>query len=111
MIVDVLIWLAVAGLLGIGVAAMIVPSALSQLFGAPVTEPNAIVFVRAAGARDILIGAILAYAHARDIPTIVTVTLAAGALLALTDFALTRHLSHAVGVVGFAILTYLSIVR
>lgn len=85
------------------------PNALSQLYGAPVSEANAIAFVRAAGARDILIAGILAFAQSRDIASVVTLTLAAGALLALTDFALSRHLSHAVGVVGFAILTYLSI--
>ncbi len=109
MIVGILVWVAVAGLVGIGIAALVAPGTLSRLFGAPVAEANAIAFVRAAGARDILIAVILAYAHTRDITSVVTVTLAAGALLALTDYLLTRHPAHIVGVVVFAILTYLSI--
>jgi hypothetical protein len=117
-IVPILVWLAVAGLAGIGAAAILVPRVLSQLYGAPVSETNAIAFVRAAGVRDVLLAAILAFAKAEGFAQVVTVTCAAGALLAAADFVLTlgaangrlrrEHLSHVGGFAGFALIAVLS---
>lgn len=118
MIVDALIWLAVAGLTGIGVGAVLAPVMLSRLYGAAVDDPNAIVFVRAAGIRDVLLAGVLAFAQARAFAPVVHVALAAGGLLALGDFGLTlqaagwhvrrEHLTHLGGFVGFAIIAFLA---
>jgi hypothetical protein len=121
MIVTALIWLAVAGLAGIGVAALAAPRELSQLYGTPVRETNAIAFVRATGVRDVLLAGILAFAQAGAFAPVATVTCAAGALLAAADFVLTlgaadgrlrrEHLSHIGGFVGFALIAFLSMHR
>lgn len=118
MILAALIWLAVAGLTGIGAGAIFAPVALSRLYGAPVTEPRAIVYVRAAGVRDVLIAVVLAAAQTYGSAPVVTTVLAAGAVLALADLVLTlgvdgrrfraEHLSHLAGFAGFAVLVYLS---
>jgi len=117
-ILGALIWLAVAGLVAIGAGAILAPVALSRLYGAPVTAPSAIVYVRAAGVRDVLIAIVLAVAQMHGSAPVVTAALAAGALLALADFVLTlgaagrrfrpEHLSHLAGFAGFAVLVYLS---
>jgi len=118
---DALVWLAVAGLTGIGAAAIFAPVALSRLYGAPVSETNAIVYVRAAGVRDVLLALALAYAEGSYFYMVATVVLALGALLALADLGLTLgaagwhlrrgHLAHVGGFVGFAILVFLSMRR
>ena len=121
MIVDALVWLAVAGLTAIGAGAIFAPVALSRLYGAPVVETNAIVYVRAAGVRDVLLAVALAYAEGSGFYAVATVLLALGAVLALADLILTlaavgwhvrrEHLAHVGGFVGFAALVYLSMQR
>lgn len=47
------------GLLSVGVAALASPRRLSRLYGLPVSEPNALGFVRACGLRDLALGGVL----------------------------------------------------
>lgn len=116
LVVDALVWLGVAGLLAIGLLALADPIRLSALYGVAVRDRDALVFVRAAGARDVLLGAVLAFAQARASAATVAAVCAACASLAVADLLLCwfhargfrRELAaHAAGVVGFAILALL----
>ena len=81
----VLALLAAIGFLAIGGAALFNPAELSHLYGTYVHEPNGRAFVRAAGARDIAFGVLLAVFSFGDAHALVA-TLLAGAAIAAADF-------------------------
>ena len=81
----VLALLAAIGFLAIGAAALFNPAVLSHLYGTYVHEPNGRAFVRAAGARDIAFGVLLAVFSFGDAHALVA-TLLAGAAIAAADF-------------------------
>lgn len=81
----VLALLAAFGFLAIGGAALFNPAVLSHLYGTYVHEPNGRAFVRAAGARDIAFGVLLAVFSFGDAHALVA-TLLAGAAIAAADF-------------------------
>lgn len=59
MIVTGFAWFTVVGLLGLGLSTLPLPALMSGVYGVPVTDPSALSFVRATGARDVAIGLIL----------------------------------------------------
>ena len=98
---NVLSILAGAGFLLIGIAAIAQPAILSHLYGLYVHEKNGRGFVRATGARDAALGALL-IAFSFTSPIGVLTTLLAGAVVALADFFIVWRTSTAVERVLFA---------
>jgi hypothetical protein len=105
--------LAAAGLVVVGILALVTPKRLSRSYGVPVKEAGAIVYVRAVGARDLMLGVILASNVYLKDSVVLIVICAAGLLLSLADFffALTaaqrlrsEHGAHLGGAIGFAVL-------
>ena len=105
--------LGAAGLLMVGGLGLIAPARLAQSYGVPATHPIAIPFVRAAAARDVVLGLITgANVYLRDLH-ILAVIFACGVLLALADFLIvyitmrewrSQLISHIGGAAGFAAL-------
>lgn len=96
-----------AGLLAIGAGAIVAPAASSAQFGLATREPTALAFVRATGARDMILGALVL--AALDDAAALRRTLGIGSLLGLADaatLAWARGLrpQHAVHLVGFVAL-------
>ena len=107
-------YLAAIALLVIGALALVAPGILSQSYGVAVDDPRAFVYVRATGARDVLLGLILvASAYLGDILQLMIIC-SAGLVLSLADFLIAflasgRRLApqlfaHLGGIVGFAII-------
>lgn len=108
--------LAAIGLLAIGVLALISPQRLSRSYGVEVNESPSFVWVRATGARDIVLGALLAAATIVDDTTLLLVLCAAGLVLSLTDFTLafafarrlrSEHGAHLAGAIAFVVVIVL----
>ena len=96
-----------AGLVTVGTGALIAPSLLSRVFGLPSDDPTAQAYMRAAGARDLILGAIVLTSFG-DRPALRR-TLAWASLIGLADayavFAVRGPvLQHAAHVGGFAAL-------
>lgn len=98
------------GFLLIGIAAVAKPEILSHLYGLYSHERNGRAFVRAAGVRDIAIGALLIVFGFAE-PRALFATLIAGACIAAADFVLVWRTnatfdpflySHLAGAAGFA---------
>jgi hypothetical protein len=111
--------LAAVGLLSVGALALIAPRRLSRSYGAAAADRAAIVYVRATGARDIIIGSIFAVALVRNDWVMLASLCAAGLILSLADLAIavsfarrfrSEHLAHAGGAVGFAIIIALLLI-
>lgn len=113
----VLCGLAAAGLLAVGILALLLPQRLSRSYGVPVKGAPAIDWVRATGARDTALGLIFASAvYLRDHRTLLILCLA-GLALSLADFAIafgaankrvrSEHGAHIGGAIGFAVLVIL----
>ncbi len=106
-------FLAACALLGIGVLALFAPEKLAAAYGLPVSEGNALGFVRATGARDaILAAAILATALRHDLVGL-AIFAALGFLLSAFDLAIAyahlrrlrrELLAHLGGILGFSVL-------
>lgn len=78
--------LAALSFLGIGAGAAFAPKALSVNYGIPVDDPAGFAYIRALGARDAVLGAIvLALMATRDHEAL-AVTLGLGALVGAADF-------------------------
>ena len=118
----VLCRLAAIALASIGVLALIAPERLARSYGIEVHERAALAFVRATGARDVLIGLILAGAAYLQDAIVLAGLCIVGVLLSLADFAIaftfarrfrSEHLAHIGGAVGFALITalLLSLIR
>ncbi|HTX58957.1 MAG TPA: DUF4267 domain-containing protein [Verrucomicrobiae bacterium] len=97
-----------------GLVALLFPKPMSHAYGAPVEGEAGYGFVRASGVRDLLIGAVLAFAVAtRDVPMI-AVFAGAGLALAVADFVIAYHAGgrrlhlahavHAAGAVAFVLM-------
>ena len=100
------------GFVLIGIAALAKPEILSHLYGLYSHERNGRAFVRAAGVRDIAIGALL-IVFAFTAPFALFVTLIAGACVAVADFILVWRTnrtfdpmlySHLAGAAAFAVI-------
>lgn len=108
-----LAYLAGIALLAVGAGALARPHGLAQSYGLPVEEPNGLNFVRATGARDVVLGAILiAVAYLHD-PLALAVVIAAGLALSLADFTIAfvggggihrAHVTHIGGAIAFAVI-------
>ncbi|MDQ6931200.1 MAG: DUF4267 domain-containing protein [Candidatus Eremiobacteraeota bacterium] len=109
----VLSFLAGAGFLIIGLAAIVRPEILSHLYGLYVHELNGRGFVRATGVRDVAFGALLCI-FSVVLPQALFVVLLVGAFIALADFltvALTNRRfelpflgGHIFGLVGLVVI-------
>ncbi len=106
-------FLAACALLGIGVLALFAPEKLAAAYGLPVSEGNALGFVRATGARDaILAAAILATALRHDLVGL-AIFAVLGLVLSAFDLAIAyahlrrlrrELLAHLGGILGFSVL-------
>jgi hypothetical protein len=113
---DLPVWLcalAAIALLAVGTLALAVPNVLSRSYGVPARDPVALAYVRATGARDVIIGAVLAANVYLQDALVLLILAAAGLLLSLADFAIafafargfrSEHLAHLIGAVGFIVI-------
>jgi hypothetical protein len=98
-------------LIGIGVGALVAPRASSRQFGIAAEDGPALAFVRAMGARDLVIGVLLLLLASAERRDLLAYGLLASAAIAAVDFAvvsaagarLSARLVHAVGAVGLVV--------
>jgi hypothetical protein len=108
-----MIGLAVAALVGlaliaVGVGALLAPRMASQQFGIVLDDPRALAFIRAIGARDLLIGVLLLLLAVAGSRELLAWAMAASALIALVDYAVVSAAGagsraralHAIGGIG-----------
>ena len=105
--------LAAVGLLAVGVLALLSPTRLSRSYGVEVHDRAALVWVRAAGVRDIILGVMLAISAYLDDTAIVMALCAGGLVLSLADFTLaltfarrirSEHGAHIGGAIAFIVI-------
>ena len=106
--------LAAIGLLSIGTLALVSPERLSRSYGIPVQDPAGLAFVRATGARDLLIGLIFATGVYFQDALQLLILCAIGVLLSAADFTIaffsngrtmrSEYAAHIGGAVAFAVL-------
>ena len=96
-----------AGIIATGAVAIAYPREAARGFGVPAEDASALAYVRAAGARDAAIGAILVAASLRRKRKMLRITALAGCAISISDFALTRRPIHAAGAAFFAVLALL----
>jgi hypothetical protein len=127
MIGMVLCGLAALGLLGIGIGAIVAPAFSSGQYGIVVADSRALAYLRAMGARDLVLGIVLALLMAMGSSALLAASVAACALVAIVDFAvvladhrpatappgvprglsLTLHAGGAIGLLATALLVAL----
>ena len=98
------------GLIGIGAAALVAPRRALQQYGILLDDPRALAFIRAMGARDLVIGVLLLLLAAAGRREILAWGMAVSALIALVDYAVVSAAGaraaaralHAIG--GIAVL-------
>ncbi|MDP9024931.1 MAG: DUF4267 domain-containing protein, partial [Candidatus Eremiobacteraeota bacterium] len=99
------------------ILALLAPMRLARSYGVPVRDAAATAFVRATGARDIILGSIFAVnVYLRD-PRMLLVLCIAGLSLSLTDFTIaflhagktirSEQGAHIGGAIGFIVLIVL----
>lgn len=88
MIVSALSWCAVAGLLGLGTLSLPFPALLSRAYGVAAEDPVALLYVQATGARDLVLGLVLAWALASGLTAAAGAVMLSLALLAAIDLTL-----------------------
>jgi Domain of unknown function (DUF4267) len=102
--------LVVLGLLGIGVGALVAPRASARQYGIVLDDARALAFIRAMGARDLVIGVLLVLLASTERRELLACGMVAAATIAVVDFvvvsvhqppprALSRLL-HAGGAIG-----------
>lgn len=105
--------LGAAGLLILGGLALVAPERLAQSYGVPVHDRSALAFVRAAGTRDLIIGALLATNVYLQSLLMLAIICGCGVVLALADFLIafstarewrSQLSAHIGGAIGFAAL-------
>jgi hypothetical protein len=104
-------WLVALALIGVGAGALLAPRTASQQFGIVLDDPRALAFIRAIGARDLLIGVLFLLLAAAGRRELLAWAMAASALIALVDYAVvsaagaggTARALHAIGGVGVLI--------
>ena len=77
-----------ASFLGLGAGAAFAPQALSENYGLPVTNATALAYVRALGARDAVLGALVLWFLATRDRDALAATVALSALAGASDFAI-----------------------
>lgn len=99
-----------AGMIAAGALGFAFPRPLSQSFGLPAEEPNALGFVRATAVRDIALGAITLAASLRGAGDVLLVAVICGLGISLLDFlnayytgGRELHRQHIVHVAGAAL--------
>jgi hypothetical protein len=101
-----------AGLVAVGAGALVAPRPSAWMFGLATDDPNGLAFVRAAGARDLILGLIVAASlgDARALRRVLGCTslvgLADGVMLAVTRG---PHRSHVFHLGGFAAVAALAL--
>ena len=108
----------VVSLVSIGLAAIVAPRRASAQYGIVVEDPRALAFVRAMGARDVVIGGLLGMAAVEQARLTLACGMGLAALIALTDLVVVRAdrqaasthantpvMLHAGGVLGFLATT------
>ncbi len=111
MTIIIVAFIATAGLLALGVAAVPVPGAMSKAYGVPVADPAAFTYVRATGMRNIAMAVALLVLLSLEWYDAAAVLLLVVGVLAVADFAnAVRHdapapalLVHGGGAAAFAI--------
>lgn len=117
---------AALGLVGIGLGAIGAPALSSRQYGIVVADPRALAYLRAMGARDLVLGIVLALVMGLGSSALLAATVAACALIAIGDFAvvatdpgsvtppavarglsLTLHAGGAIGLLATAVLVAL----
>jgi hypothetical protein len=112
-------YLAALGLVGVGALALFSPRRLSRSYGVEVRDRASLVWVRAAGARDIAFGLILAFiAFHQEFEEILFLCIL-GFVLAIVDFLLavtfahrfrSEHVGHLGGAVAFLVIIVLLLI-
>jgi hypothetical protein len=102
--------LAAFAFLALGAGSFVAPQALAKNYGIPADGPEAVAYLRAIGARDAVLGLLIAAFLARREPASLAVVLACSALAGASDFGLVGGLRgrsatpslllHASGTVG-----------
>lgn len=118
---------AALGLLAIGLGAIVAPAFSSEQYGIVVGDARALAYLRAMGARDLVLGIVLALLMALGSSALLAASVAACALIAIVDFAvvfadprpatppagvprgvsLTLHAGGAIGLLAAAVLVAL----
>lgn len=111
-----LCYLAALGLVSVGVLALFSPRRLARSYGVEVRDRASLVWVRAAGVRDVALGLILAYfAFRQDFIEILFLCII-GFALAIADFVLavsftrrlrSEHGAHLGGAIAFLVIIVL----
>lgn len=78
---------ATLGLLGIGMGAIVAPAFSSGQYGIVVADARALAYLRAMGARDLVLGIVLVLLMALGSSALLAASVAACALVAIVDFA------------------------
>ncbi len=78
--------LVAASFLGLGAGALVAPRALSETYGLPVDGPTGIAYVRALGARDAILGLLIAAFLVRGQRDALATTVAVSSLVGASDF-------------------------
>ena len=108
--------LAAVGLIAVGSLALVSPSRLARSYGVGVDEKASHVYVRATGARDLIIGIVFAAAAYQGEPVELLFVCVLGLALSVVDFSLafafTRRMrselgAHLGGAVGFIVIIVL----
>lgn len=87
MIGMILCGVAALGLLGIGIGAIVAPAFSAGQYGIAVADARALAYLRAMGARDLVLGIVLTLLMALGSSALLAASVAACALVAIVDFA------------------------
>jgi len=113
MIATALSALVSASLLALALGTVVSPRPLAENYGLPVDEATGIAYVRALGARDGVLGLLVAWFLIRRSRGALTATIGTATLIGLADFSLVRAVRpearkslsiHGSGVVGLTLL-------
>ena len=96
-----------SAIIATGALGLAYPREAGRGFGIPAEDDAAVAYVRAVGARDVAIGAILLAASLRRKHKALRIAAAAGCAVSLSDFITTRRPIHAAGAAFFAVLALL----
>ncbi len=83
-------WLVAIAFVSLGVGSAVAPEALAENYGLPIEDGTGRAYIRSLGARDAVIGLLVAYFLRSGNRTAVTATLAISTLAGFTDFAVVK---------------------
>jgi hypothetical protein len=78
----------------LGAGAILAPAAMTRGYGVPSDDSGALDYVRAVGARDIVLGAIIAAVLLRDDRNALAATMLCCSLVGLADVLIVRNAGH-----------------